>query len=256
MADVNVRKAWVLLLNYLVVAIAILVSVFVVVSTMLFPGALFDFAGGWQGLKLIFMVDISLAVLFLLAIFRPKKPLPLLRKDLLIVAALQLSILAGGVFMLYWARPLAVVHVFNEFHVINRENFNNAELEVPTLAQFSGNSPKMVWVATEDSEAAFLAGAFLSGLNGKTASNLRVDEYKALPATEAELKIIVRLKQIKSDDCWRVNISSNYESGSVCYNWPEQKFSDFSEELVKPSEAADVSQQSPEPIRRAAASED
>lgn len=233
-----ISPPWRLLLSYLLIAAIVLAAVYLVISGSWFGAGLFGFAGGWQGLKLIYMVDVSLATLFLLTVFRPKKALGLLRKDLLIVAALQLSILAGGVFMLYWVRPLVVVHVFNKFHVINRENFGNTELEVPTLEQFSGSSPKMVWVATEDNKSAFFGGEVLAALNGKAASHLRVDEYQALPTTETELKAIVRLRQIKTDHCWRVNISSNYESGSVCYDWREQSFSDFSEDLVKPEVTA------------------
>lgn len=231
----NTGSPWLLLLNYLILAVLVLVSVFLTVSTVLFPGALFDFAGGWQGLKLIFMVDISLAVLFLLAVFRPKKPLLLLRKDLLIVAALQLSILAGGVFMLYWARPLAVVYVFNEFHVLNRENYAEAELDFSALSSFSGGTPKILWQLTEDNEPAFIGGEVLAGLNGKPSATLRLDTYQVMLTEGAGLEKVLRLKQVESEDCWRVNISSNYDSGSVCYDWRDQSFSGFSEQRVKPA---------------------
>lgn len=233
MTKQNTSSPWLLLLNYLIIAVLILVSVFYIVSTVLFPGALFDFAGGWQGLKLIFLVDISLAALFLVAVFRPKKPLPLLRKDLLIVAALQLSILAGGVFMLYWARPLAVVYVFNEFHVLNRESYTEASLDFDALSNFNGRTPKILWQLTEDNEPAFIGAELLAGLNGKPSAALRLETYQEFPKAESELEKVLRLRQTEGENCWRVNVFSNYESGSVCFNWREQSFSDFSIDTVK-----------------------
>lgn len=223
----SIDPAWRLLLNYLLLTATLMSVVFIFVYQFLFGQGLFSFAGGWQGLKLIFLVDLSLTVLLLAAVFKPRKALLVLKKDLMLVATVQLSILAVGVFMLYWARPLVVVYVFDEFHVLSSENYSNADIEVPPLSQFKGSNPKFLWVKTEDVKSAFIGGEILDMLNGKLPAKLDAERYQNFPDSASELREIINIDEAGNDGCVQVKVSSNFDVGSVCFLWREQEFRGF-----------------------------
>lgn len=228
-----------LLFTYCLAVVLVLAGLFVVLNFFWFPDGLFFIAGGWDGIKLVVPVDLSLGFLFLLAVFRPSKPLNLLRRDLLIIAVVQLTILMAGVFLIYKARPLVVVHAFNTFNVLSEENFiiggiDQAELDDVDV-RFEGKGlladlkPKVVYVDTAgiETEMAFMSTEFLSELNGGRPARYRMSDYEPMPAVLSRAVKVLRGELEAEDSCVRVIITSNYKSGSVCYDPVSKEFSHF-----------------------------
>lgn len=228
-----------LLLSYCLAVVFVLAGLLVVLSFFWFPDGLFFIAGGWDGIKLVVPVDLSLGFLFLLAVFRPGKSLTLLRRDLMVIALVQLSILLAGVFLIYKARPLVVVHVFNTFHVLSEENFMVGGVDLTELddvdARFedegvlAGLKPRVVYVDTIgiETEAAFISTDFLAELNGGRPTRYRMDGYESVPVDLNQAAKALRGELDAENSCIRVVIASNYKSGHVCYNPVSKTFSHF-----------------------------
>ncbi|XFB08520.1 hypothetical protein AAGT13_06380, partial [Azotobacter salinestris] len=87
----------------------------------LFPGGLFQAAGGREGLKIVVAVDLVLGPCLTLIVFNLRKPRSELVRDLSLIALVQVLALGAGVWQVLKVRPLAVVQVFDTFYVLNRE---------------------------------------------------------------------------------------------------------------------------------------
>lgn len=72
-----------------------------------FPGELFLLDGGWQGLKLVAMVDLVLGPALTLLLYKPGKPK--LKLDLTLIASIQIAALGYGFVATYQQRTVAVV---------------------------------------------------------------------------------------------------------------------------------------------------
>lgn len=186
-------------------------------------------------MKLVVPIDLTLGVLFLAVVFRPKKPLALLRRDLAIVALIQFLILLVGVVLIYKARPLAVVHTFDTFHVLNEESFAVAGVDSAILEKQKPSGllaawrPLVAYVAVEGEEATFVTSEFMAELNGQASARFRSDQYRDLPTSVEAAAALLRGEIDKSRGCVRVKITSNYRSGDICYAPGESSFKDFAE---------------------------
>jgi hypothetical protein len=87
-----------------------------------------EVAGGRELFLLILSVDLVLGPLVTLAIFDRAKGWPHLRRDLAVVAALQLAALAYGLHTVYEARPVYLVHEVDRFQVVRAIDLTPAEL--------------------------------------------------------------------------------------------------------------------------------
>lgn len=85
-----------------------------------FPGDLFFMDGGWEGLKLVAMVDLVLGPALTLILFKPGKPG--LKLDLSVIAAMQIAALGYGFYTTYHHRVVAVVFADNEFATVSAKD--------------------------------------------------------------------------------------------------------------------------------------
>lgn len=83
-----------------------------------YPGAIGDMAGGRKLFFLILGVDVVMGPLLTLIVFDRRKPRRELVRDLAVIAALQLGALGYGLYTLYVARPVALVHEPGRFRVV------------------------------------------------------------------------------------------------------------------------------------------
>ena len=75
--------------------------------TMWYPEPWFSHDGGWHVFRLILLVDVVLGPTMTLVVFRRGKPE--LRRDLSIVAAIQIAALAYGAVLMFLYRPAFIV---------------------------------------------------------------------------------------------------------------------------------------------------
>ena len=98
-----------------------------------YPGAYRLLAGGRDLFLLVTSVDVVLGPLLTFTVFNLKKGWPHLRRDLMIIGAVQLFALAYGLHAVYGARPVAMVFEVDRFRVIAANQVYLPELEVAQL---------------------------------------------------------------------------------------------------------------------------
>jgi len=89
-----------------------------------FPGKLFLMDGGWQGLKLVAMVDLVLGPALTLILYKPGKKN--LKFDLCAIAVIQVLALGYGFYTTYNQRTVAVVFADNEFATVSAQDNKQA----------------------------------------------------------------------------------------------------------------------------------
>ncbi len=122
-------------LIHLALSLLVFMTLVAVMVTLWFPGELFFLDGGWEGLKLVALVDLVLGPALTLALYKPGK------KDLLMdmscIVALQVAALAYGFYTTYDQRTVAVVYAENRFNTLSNDalivaNKNLAERKFKT----------------------------------------------------------------------------------------------------------------------------
>ena len=113
--DLSKRSAF---LIHLALSLLVFLSLVAVMATLWFPGELFFFDGGWQGLKLVALVDIVLGPALTFLLWRPRKSD--LSMDMSLVALIQVAALGYGFSTTYQQRTVAVVFAENKFPLTYR----------------------------------------------------------------------------------------------------------------------------------------
>ena len=217
-------------LQSLGISVVLIAAVFAAIYLVWFPHALAAASGGLEGLTIVAAVNFVLGPLLTFVIYDIAKSKAQLARDIGVIVFLQLSCLIAGVFVVYEARPLAVVHVFDTFHVLGQADFDAADLDSSMLDKFSGEYPKVLYVESENNLVAFIGQKILDKLNGAVTPHLRLDSYQDIPRNKAQVASILQKTKADNDsDCTVQNISSAYTSGTVCFHPETFRFTDFIE---------------------------
>lgn len=162
--------------------------IFAVLSAVIllvwYPGYFFELDGGWEGLRIIIGVDLVLGPLLTLIVYRAGKPG--LKTDLTMIGVFQMVCLAGGMYIVWSERPLAMVYVDGHFYSMSADAYSEANVAVPDLSKFPGPSPKRVTVKLPEdlNELSEIRGnAFRSG------SSMRVLTDLYVPFDDSQLNI-------------------------------------------------------------------
>ena len=129
-------------------AVALLVSA--VVFLVWFPGAYASIAGGFTLFAILVSVDVVSGPLLTAVVADPAKPAPEFRRDVFIIAAVQLAALAYGVHVLSLARPIATVFEVDRMRVISAAEVDANDLkDAPAdLRKPSWTGPRILAAAT------------------------------------------------------------------------------------------------------------
>lgn len=213
---------------HLLLSLAILALSISVALSWLFPGGLFQAAGGWEGLRIVGAVDLVLGPCLTLIVFNPQKPRAELVRDLALIALLQALALGAGAWLVANARPLAVVQVFDTFHVLNREDYRQLGVVEEALERLSGWTPKYFYVEVPETAAEFSIQQTLGQLTGEKPLQQRMDLYHELTTDRQALeKILHGAVWDAENGCFRADIESSYRSGSICFDPQTQRMSNF-----------------------------
>ena len=224
------KPRFVAFLLHLGMSLALIAIVFSIIYLLWFPHALAAASGGLEGLTIVAAVDVVLGPLLTLVIYDIAKSKAHLARDIGVIVFLQLSCLFAGVFVVYEARPLAIVHVFDTFHVLSQPSFDALDLDSGVLNKLSGDYPKMLYVDVEKNYIAFFNRKILDELNNAQLPQFRPELYRDIPRDSAQAASI--LQETKADNsagCTVQNIESAYTAGAVCFNTETFKFTDFIE---------------------------
>jgi len=159
--------------------LAISLVIFAVLATIIrvywYPDFFFDIDGGWQGLRLIFGVDLVMGPLLTLIVYKTGKAG--LKFDLTLIGLFQSACLCAGLWVVHSERPLVLVYADGHFYSLSAGSFEEFNIEFPDLAQFPGAFPKKVWIDLPQDpieQSAVRKQAILAGLPLR----LLVDRYQ------------------------------------------------------------------------------
>jgi hypothetical protein len=132
-----------------------------------FPGEYRAMAGGQDLFFLIVSVDVVLGPLLTFAVFNKLKPWAVLRRDLLVILALQLAALFYGTYTLFLARPVAMVFESTRFRMVTAVQVVETELPqaLPSYRHLSWTGPLLLGTR-EPVDADEQFKALELGLNG------------------------------------------------------------------------------------------
>ncbi|MFJ3052911.1 hypothetical protein [Pseudomonas nitroreducens] len=218
------RNRWFAFLYHLAVSFVLLLIITGVMYFCWFPGALFDAAGGWQGMRILVAVDLVLGPTLTLIVFNRAKPIRELMRDLGIIATVQLLCLLGGLYTIFYSRPIVVVQVFDTFYALNREGLTDAGVSPADIDRYSGFTPSLVYVPVPQDKMAFLNQHVKGLLNGEKPMQLRAALYQELPRGAS---VVPMLHAKSQEPCIRVDLESVYRQGHACFDPDSQRFSRF-----------------------------
>jgi len=158
-----------------------------------FPGKLFLMDGGWQGLKLVAMVDLVLGPALTLILYKPGKKN--LKFDLCAIAVIQVLALGYGFYTTYNQRTVAVVFADNEFATVSAQDNKQAnalliEREIqpkPLPAVKPFQIPVLMTPAPEN-----FGEYFAQLMNGFPAGHERSDQYVEIAADRDTMTAHIR----------------------------------------------------------------
>ncbi len=113
---------------HLTLSLLIFVTLVALMAFFWFPGKLFFLDGGWQGLKIVALIDVVLGPALTLLLYAPGKPKLVL--DMSMIAMLQIGALVFGFVTTYQQRTVAIVYVDDTFNTLSASamKYANAEL--------------------------------------------------------------------------------------------------------------------------------
>lgn len=109
-----------------------------------YPLPYFTADGGWQGIRIIALIDLVLGPLMTLIIFNPKKSRREIRFDLGAIALVQASVLAWGIYTVHNERPVAIVHWDGEFFSMPAKSYHEQGIALAQLTQFGAEKPVLI----------------------------------------------------------------------------------------------------------------
>jgi len=186
---------------HLTLSLMIFLTLVAVMLYWWFPGELFMLDGGWQGLKLIAMVDLVLGPALTLMLYKPNKPK--LALDMSLVAAFQICALIYGFYAAHGQRTVAVIHADGKFNTLSGTAMavSNEELRKLNLAPKNikdidaGRTPLLINPPPEN------FGKHLANLlNGYPEPHERTDRFQKLTADSEDLqRSALSIEQLESD---------------------------------------------------------
>lgn len=105
-----------------------------------YPGNLFTADGGWQGLRIVVLVDVVLGPLLTFMVFNPTKKVKESVIDLSVIALIQLAALGYGVHTTYTQHPVAMVLLDGNLVPVVRDDYKDQIKSLDDLAPYTINN--------------------------------------------------------------------------------------------------------------------
>jgi len=242
-------------------ALSVLVFAALVALMMFFwfPGDLFFIDGGWQGLKLVAIIDLVLGPALTLILWNPKKKS--LVFDMCVIALFQIAALAYGFATTYDQRTVALVFSDKAFNSVASADLEKGDAllvekegtPVP-LSSFKAGSPAII-MATPLNKDTF--GQYLADLmNGYPDAVTRSDQYMALSSGYEDMKehaldseeliglgwkdqleAAVSPEQLNASNIELYRFETRYASGVVLFDTEEMDILDYVPMVSEPTPA-------------------
>ena len=142
--------------RYLAFAIHLCISMMIfslfvfVLLQFWYPAPFFSASGGWQGLRIVAIIDIVLGPLLTLVIFSPGKPRRELVSDLSLVTIMQITALCWGIYTVHQQRPVAVAFLDDSFYTVPAQALADQGIDPQQLKKFGSRLPVYVYIDKPD----------------------------------------------------------------------------------------------------------
>jgi hypothetical protein len=168
---------------HLLISLVLFLLLAAIIYFWWYPGVLFRYDGGLEGMKLIAGVDFFIGPVLTLLVYKVGKKT--LRFDLACIAVLQLACLSGGMWTVWQTRPVAVVYANHSFRSISSQVYADYGVVVSAVPALQTKWP--VWLWTIDSAP---VRNLFGEVQGNGRAHFAVESYlllgDALPMLEAD----------------------------------------------------------------------
>ncbi|MCB1787285.1 MAG: hypothetical protein KDJ33_13620 [Gammaproteobacteria bacterium] len=190
-----------------VTSLLVFLSVIGLLVLAWYPWPLFQLEGGWQGVRLVALVDLVLGPVLTLVVFKAGKPG--LKLDMSLILLMQAGALIYGMWNLYDARPVLLVHADDHFQPLSRSLLNEWDPSGRVLERWEGLAPRRLRVQAPDDPVAF---ADLLTASADTPGKMfgLFERYQPLEESWPELLMdAVQIRDyVKRDPEWQKHLDS------------------------------------------------
>lgn len=195
---------WKIFFSHLMISLGIFLTVLGFIFFSWFPGPLFQLDGGWQGLRLMAVIDLILGPSLTLLFYKPGRPSAFF--DLSMIALVQLLALSWGVWAVFHQSTAALVFTEGRFVTLSYDAHQLANKELAAsgiktnwATQISPQNPPQIYAEpiAKDKYGKYLA----SVLNGQPELHERSQRYSALKDNlDAIKRYEVNLNELAKND--------------------------------------------------------
>lgn len=110
-----------------------------------YPEPFFTAQGGWQGIRLMALVDLVLGPSLTLIVFNHLKSRKEIVSDLSIIVLVQVCALIWGGYQVYTQRPIALVFWDGAFYTTTQDDYLSQGEKIPDFSQYSHHIPSLIY---------------------------------------------------------------------------------------------------------------
>lgn len=110
-----------------------------------YPEPFFTAQGGWQGIRLMAVVDLVLGPALTFIVYNQLKQRKALIFDFSLIALVQISALIWGGHLVYTQRPIALVFWHDAFYTVTGDDYSVQGIDNPDFSQFSTHVPPLIY---------------------------------------------------------------------------------------------------------------
>ena len=144
---------------HLGISTGIFIVLFVLILFWWYPGLWFSIEGGWQGTRIMLVVDMVLGPLLTFIIFNPAKSRQAILFDFSCIALFQALALMWGIYAVHSQRPLAIVYWDGSFYSVDSKDLAAFDTTAADLAQFEQKLPLVIAAREPENQDEAAAGA-------------------------------------------------------------------------------------------------
>ncbi len=218
------------------ISLAVFLILLAVILLVWYPGILFSVDGGWTGLRIVMGVDLVLGPLLTLVVFKLGKPG--LKFDLSCIVIAQIACMAGGMWIVYRERPIALVLAYDTFYSLAAQEFEEMGKNPEMLEKFPGAYPKLIYIELPENEIQADIINIRSQFIGDPLY-IQTDRYQAFPPGADEIAAVFRrevavranvdesLLDKLDKSCLLSKFISALKTGYVCFDPEGKTLSEF-----------------------------
>ena len=218
---------------HLVVSLMIIGGLYILIREVVFPGAIAELMQIIDGVKIVFLVDLILGPCLTLVVFNRNKANTELRRDLAIIALLQVAGLMYGLQMLHQSRPAVIAYSPAEesFSIYTLSDLREGQAKPELIQQIPAFKPLFTVLTTgkgHDDDVQLAVTLRMQAIFGEPSEYMHLLQPFPQQLNE-KIALLTRYRDDidKQQSCYIRTIQVGFYSGTACFNPSQLRFSDF-----------------------------